>query len=50
MLAYSECNGGEVIPVLTPEEMRAVDAAAREPVEVLIDRAPAPPWRERPSG
>ena len=28
-------------PVLTPEEMRAVDAAAPEPVEVLIERAGA---------
>lgn len=28
-----------VIPVVTPEEMRAVDAAAREPVELLIERA-----------
>jgi ADP-dependent NAD(P)H-hydrate dehydratase / NAD(P)H-hydrate epimerase len=28
-----------VIPVLTPTEMAAVDAAAPEPVEVLIDRA-----------
>jgi NAD(P)H-hydrate epimerase len=28
-----------VIPILTPEEMRAVDAAAPEPVEVLIHRA-----------
>jgi len=30
-----------VIPVLTGEEMKAVDAAAPEPVEVLIDRAGA---------
>jgi hydroxyethylthiazole kinase-like uncharacterized protein yjeF len=30
-----------VIPVLTGEEMGAVDAAAPEPVEVLIDRAAA---------
>jgi hydroxyethylthiazole kinase-like uncharacterized protein yjeF len=30
-----------VIPIVTPEEMRAVDAAAPEPVEVLIDRAGA---------
>jgi NAD(P)H-hydrate epimerase len=30
-----------VIPVLTPEEMRAVDAASPEPVEVLIARAGA---------
>jgi ADP-dependent NAD(P)H-hydrate dehydratase / NAD(P)H-hydrate epimerase len=30
-----------VIPILTPEEMAAVDAAAREPVEVLIERAAA---------
>jgi len=28
-----------VIPVLTPEEMRAVDRAAPEPVEVLVERA-----------
>ncbi|CAN5568249.1 hypothetical protein BH18ACT1_BH18ACT1_18690 [soil metagenome] len=28
-----------MIPVLTPEEMGAVDAAAPEPVEVLIGRA-----------
>src|SRR5262249_7643578 len=30
-----------VIPVVTPEEMRAIDAAATEPVEILIDRAGA---------
>jgi NAD(P)H-hydrate epimerase len=30
-----------VIPVVTPEEMRAVDAAAPEPAEVLIERAGA---------
>jgi ADP-dependent NAD(P)H-hydrate dehydratase / NAD(P)H-hydrate epimerase len=30
-----------VIPVVTPEEMRAIDAAAPEPVEVLIERAGA---------
>ena len=30
-----------MIPVLTPDEMRAVDAAAPEPVEVLIERAGA---------
>jgi hydroxyethylthiazole kinase-like uncharacterized protein yjeF len=30
-----------VIPVLTPEEMRAVDRAAPEPVEVLVERAGA---------
>ena len=30
-----------MIPVVTPEEMGAVDAAAPEPVEVLIDRAGA---------
>ncbi len=34
-LAYAR----NVIPIVTPEEMRAVDAAAPEPVEVLIDRA-----------
>ena len=28
-----------MIPVLTPEEMREVDAAASEPVEVLVERA-----------
>lgn len=28
-----------VIPVVTPDEMRAIDAAAPEPVEVLIERA-----------
>jgi NAD(P)H-hydrate epimerase len=35
-----------VIPVLTPEEMKAVDAAAPEPVEVLIERAGAAVARE----
>jgi NAD(P)H-hydrate epimerase len=30
-----------VIPILTPDEMAAVDAAATEPVEVLIERAGA---------
>lgn len=33
--------GDGVIPVLTPEEMAAVDAAASEPVEALIARAGA---------
>src|SRR5262249_57669057 len=28
-----------MIPVVTPEEMAAVDAAASEPVEVLVERA-----------
>ena len=28
-----------MIPIVTPEEMRAIDAAAPEPVEELIDRA-----------
>ena len=28
-----------VLPVVTPEEMRAVDAAAPEPVDVLVERA-----------
>ena len=28
-----------MIPVVTPDEMRAVDAAALEPVDVLVDRA-----------
>jgi hydroxyethylthiazole kinase-like uncharacterized protein yjeF len=35
-----------MIPVLTPEEMAAVDAAAPEPVEVLIERAGAAVARE----
>src|SRR5262249_38322622 len=37
------CVFGEssVIPVVTPEEIRAIDAAATEPVEILIDRAGA---------
>src|SRR5580765_2751992 len=30
-----------MIPVVTPDEMRAIDAAATEPVEVLIGRAGA---------
>jgi NAD(P)H-hydrate epimerase len=30
---------GSVIPIVTPEEMGAIDAAALEPVEELIDRA-----------
>ena len=30
-----------MIPVVTPEEMRAIDAAAPEPVDVLIERAGA---------
>lgn len=30
-----------MLPVLTPEEMRAVDRAAPEPVEVLVERAGA---------
>jgi NAD(P)H-hydrate epimerase len=30
-----------VIPIVTPEEMRAIDAAAPEPVDVLIGRAGA---------
>jgi hypothetical protein len=30
-----------VIPVVTPEEMKAVDRAAPEPVEVLVERAGA---------
>ena len=30
-----------MLPVLTPEEMAAVDAAAPEPVEELIARAAA---------
>lgn len=35
-----------MIPVLTPDEMAAVDAAAPEPVEVLIERAGAAVARE----
>jgi NAD(P)H-hydrate epimerase len=35
-----------MIPVLTPEEMAAVDATAPEPVEVLIERAGAAVARE----
>jgi len=35
-----------VIPILTPDEMAAVDAAARAPVEVLIERAGAAVARE----
>ena len=38
-----------VIPVVTPEEMAAVDAAAPEPVEVLIERAGAAVARRRRS-
>ncbi|MGE3357802.1 MAG: NAD(P)H-hydrate dehydratase [Acidimicrobiia bacterium] len=34
-----------MIPVVTPEEMRAIDAAAPEPVEVLIERAGAATFR-----
>ena len=30
-----------MIPVVTPDRMRAIDAAAREPVDVLIERAGA---------
>ncbi|HVM07591.1 MAG TPA: NAD(P)H-hydrate dehydratase [Acidimicrobiales bacterium] len=30
-----------MIPVVTPEEMRAIDASAPEPVEVLVERAGA---------
>jgi NAD(P)H-hydrate repair Nnr-like enzyme with NAD(P)H-hydrate epimerase domain len=30
-----------VLPVVTPDEMRAIDAAAAEPVEVLVERAGA---------
>src|SRR5205823_3857377 len=32
---------GVVIPVVTPEEMKAIDAAAPEPVDVLVGRAGA---------
>ena len=37
----SPCKAAAVIPVLTPEEMKAIDRAAPEPVEVLIERAGA---------
>src|SRR5580765_5961686 len=30
-----------MLPIVTPEEMAAIDAAAREPSEVLIERAGA---------
>ena len=30
-----------MIPIVTPDEMAAIDAAATEPVEVLIERAGA---------
>ena len=30
-----------MIPVVTPDEMRAIDAAAPEPFEVLVERAGA---------
>ena len=30
-----------MIPIVTPDEMAAIDAAAPEPVEVLIERAGA---------
>lgn len=32
-------DGGGLVPIVTPAEMNAIDAAAPEPVEVLIDRA-----------
>ena len=28
-----------MIPVVTPEEMRAVDAGAPEPLDILVERA-----------
>src|SRR4051794_31295737 len=34
-----DMGGRAVIPVVTAEEMRAIDNAAPEPVEVLIQRA-----------
>ena len=40
--AWTECpsdHNGRVIPVVTPSEMAAIDAAAPEPVEVLVERA-----------
>ena len=36
-----------MIPIVTPEEMAAIDAAAPEPVEVLVDRAGAAVARRR---
>ena len=33
-----------MIPVVSPAEMKAIDAAAPEPVDVLIERAGAAPW------
>src|SRR5207248_11240047 len=39
--AFGGVGGRHVIPVLTPEEMKAVDAAASEPVEALVERAGA---------
>lgn len=32
-------DGGGLVPIVTPEEMNAIDRNAPEPVEVLIDRA-----------
>ena len=32
-------RSADVIPIVTPEEMAAIDAAAPEPVDVLIERA-----------
>src|SRR6056297_1694802 len=34
-----QAQTGAMIPIVTPDEMAAVDAAAPEPVDVLIDRA-----------
>jgi len=34
-------GGGPLIPVVTPEEMKAIDAAAPEPTDVLVHRAGA---------
>ena len=36
-----------MIPIVTPEEMAAIDAAAPEPVDVLIERAGAAVARAR---
>src|SRR4051812_40142630 len=39
-------GGAAVIPVLTPAEMKAVDEAAPQPVDVLVERAGAAVARE----
>lgn len=39
--AITAIDGGGLVPIVTPGEMNEIDAAAPEPVEVLIDRAGA---------